>query len=168
MTLAVSPPIVPNPAPVKGEIKGWHVLVGMVVFFGIVIGVDTLFMVKAYSTFSGEVASNPYEAGLAFNRTLALRQREQALGWTAVVDTPAPGVVALRMKDKAGKPLSSLSLVGTLERPATETGRQVLNFKPVGDGRYQASAKLDGAWDLRVTARNSSDQFEVETRLVAP
>jgi nitrogen fixation protein FixH len=168
MTLAVSPPIVPNPAPVKGEIKGWHVLVGMVLFFGIVIGVDTLFMVKAYSTFSGEVASNPYEAGLAFNRTLALRQREQALGWTAAVESPAPGVVALRIRDKAGRPMSVLSLTGTLERPATETGRQVLNFKPAGDGRYLADARLDGAWDLRATARNGRDQFEIETRLVAP
>ena len=154
------------PPPAKGRLTGWHVLIIVVLFFTVVIGVDTLFMIKAYGTFSGEVASNPYEAGLAFNRTLALRKREAALGWTTQIATSQPGTLALRMKDKAGQPLSTLSLTGTLERPATETGRQVLNFKPVGDGWYRANARLDGAWDLRAVARNAKDQFEIETRLV--
>jgi len=164
MTQAASSPI----PPAKGAITGWHVLAGMVLFFVIIIAVDTLFIVKAYRSFSGEVASNPYEAGLAFNRTLAQRQREEALGWTAVIERPEPGVVALRMTDKAGQPLSTLSLTGTLDRPATEVGRQTLNFKPTGDGWYRAAARLDGAWDLRATARNAQDQFEIESRLVAP
>jgi len=154
--------------PAKGAITGWHVLAGMVLFFAVIIAVDTLFIVKAYRSFSGEVASNPYEAGLAFNRTLAQRQREAALGWTAVIERPEPGIVALRMTDKAGQPLSTLSLTGTLDRPATDVGRQILNFKPTGDGWYRATARLDGAWDLRATARNAQDQFEIESRLVAP
>ena len=154
--------------PAKGAITGWHVLAGMVLFFAVIIAVDTLFIVKAYRSFSGEVASNPYEAGLAFNRTLAQRQREAALGWTAVIERPEPGIVALRMTDTAGQPLSTLSLTGTLDRPATEVGRQTLNFKPTGDGWYRAAARLDGAWDLRATARNAQDKFEIESRLVTP
>ena len=153
--------------PVK-PITGWHVLIAVVAFFAVVIGVDTIFMIKAYGTFSGEVASNPYEAGLAFNRTLALRQREAALGWTATVLPVDDDSVVVRMVDKAGAPLDHLSLTGALERPATETGRQILDFKPLGDGRYQARARLDGAWDLRATARNDRDQFELETRLLEP
>jgi nitrogen fixation protein FixH len=168
MTLAASPqppPVLPSD---KGKITGWHVLFAVVTFFVLIIGVDAFFIVKAYSTFSGEVASNPYEAGLAFNRTLAQREKQAALGWSAVVDTPRPGLVAVQMKDRAGQPLTTLSVTGTLERPATEAGRQVLDFKPVGNGWYEARATLDGAWDLKATARNASDQFEVETRLVAP
>ncbi|PTS87888.1 MULTISPECIES: FixH family protein [unclassified Caulobacter] len=168
MTLATTPQSTPVPPPEKGRITGWHVLFAVVAFFVIVIGVDAFFIVKAYSTFSGEVASNPYEAGLAFNRTLALREKEAALGWSAVVETPRPGIVAVQMKDRTGQPLTTLSLTGTLERPATETGRQVLDFKPTGEGWYEARATLDGAWDLRAIARNARDQFEVETRLVAP
>ena len=156
-----------NLAPKKGVITGWHVLIGVVAFFAIVIGVDTLFMVQAYRTFSGEVASNPYEAGLAFNKTLSLRQREAALGWSASVATPTREEVEVRLIDRNGAPLDRLSLTGMLERPATEAGRQVLNFKPIGDGRYKAKARLDGAWDLRATARDARDQFELETRLVA-
>ncbi|HWT52168.1 MAG TPA: FixH family protein [Caulobacter sp.] len=152
----------------KGRITGWHVLIAVVLFFGTVIGVDTLFIVKAYGTFSGEVASNPYEAGLAFNRTLAQRRREAALGWSAGVATPDGKSVVVTIKDRAGQPLDHLSVTGVLERPATETGRQVLNFRPIGQGRYEASARLEGAWDLRGTARNSGDMIEIETRLVTP
>jgi nitrogen fixation protein FixH/copper chaperone CopZ len=114
---AASPPAKP--------ITGWHVLIAIVVFFAVVIGVDTFFMIKAYGTFSGQVASNPYEAGLAFNQTLALRQREAALGWSASVLKVDEDTVVVRLVDRAGAALDRLSLTGALERPATETGRQV-------------------------------------------
>lgn len=151
----------------KRQITGWHVLIGIVLFFVLVIAVDVVFMVLAYRTFSGQVASNPYEAGLAFNRTLAQRQREAALSWTAAVETRDGHTVIVGIRDAAGRPLDHLSLTGTLERPATETGRQVLAFTPMGEGRYQAAARLDGAWDLRATARNPKDVFELEARLVS-
>ncbi|ADG10361.1 ferredoxin [Caulobacter segnis] len=152
----------------KGRITGWHVLIGVVLFFATVIAVDIVFMVQAYRTFSGEVASNPYETGLAFNRTLAQRQKEAALGWSASVETPEGKAVVVKVLDRDAKPLDGLSLTGVLERPATETGRQTLNFRSLGGGRYQAAARLDGAWDLRATARNAKDMFEIETRLVEP
>lgn len=156
-------------APAKGKITGWHVLIGVVLFFGVIIAADTLFIVKAYKTFSGEVASNPYEAGRAFNRTLAQRERAAALGWRATAQASGPDEVSLRMADRDGRPLTTLSLTGTLERPATEAGRQTLNFRHVGDGVYQAAgARLDGAWDLRAVARDAKDAFEIESRLVAP
>lgn len=166
MTLAAQP-LEPS-APPKGRITGWHVLVGVVLFFAVVIGVDTLFVIKAYGSFSGEVASNPYEAGLAFNQTLAQRRREAALGWSAGVATPGGKAVLVTLADRAGKPLDGLSVTATLERPATQVGRQTLNFKPLGQGRYLASARLDGAWDLSGVARNARDMIEIETRLVAP
>lgn len=152
----------------KGRITGWHVLIGVVLFFATIIAVDIVFMVQAYRTFSGEVASNPYESGLAFNRTLAQREKEAALGWSASVETPAGKTVVVTVVDRADKPLDGLSLTGVLERPATEVGRQTLNFRSLGGGRYEANAQLDGAWDLRATARNAKDMFEIETRLVEP
>lgn len=165
--MTVAAQTVPNPASRKGQITGWHVLIGVVAFFALVIAVDVVFMVLAYRTFSGQVASNPYEAGLAFNQTLAQRQREASLGWSAAVETEAGKAVVVRVLDRAGQPLDRLSLTGTLERPATETGRQVLDFKPLGDGRYTALAQLDGAWDLRAVARDSKNSFELEARLVS-
>ncbi|AAK23387.1 FixH family protein [Caulobacter vibrioides] len=151
----------------KGQITGWHVLIGVVTFFALIIAVDVVFMVLAYRTFSGQVASNPYEAGLAFNKTLAQREREAALGWAAAVETVDGDAVIVRVRDRAGRPLDRLSLTGSLARPATEVGKQTLNFKPLGDGRYRATARLGGAWDLRATARDAQNAFELEARLVS-
>lgn len=157
-----------SPTPEKGRITGWHVLVAMVLFFGVVIGVDALFIAQAYRTFSGEVASNPYEAGLAFNRTLEQRRREASLGWSATVEAAGGEAVTVRILNRDGAPLDGLSVTGVLERPATETGRQILNFKPVGEGLYRAPARLDGAWDLRATVRDAKNSIEIESRLVTP
>jgi nitrogen fixation protein FixH len=165
--MTVAAQTVPNSAPSKGKITGWHVLIGVSAFFALVIAVDVVFMVLAYRTFSGQVASNPYEAGLAFNQTLAQRQREASLGWSAAVETEGGKAVVVRVLDRANHPVDRLSLTGSLERPATETGKQVLDFKPLGDGRYRAVAQLDGAWDLRAIARDSQNSFELEARLVS-
>ena len=75
--------------------------------------------------------------------------------------------MVVRVRDRAGQPLDRLSVTGSLARPATEVGKQVLDFKPLGDGRYRATAKLDGAWDLRATARDAQNAFELEARLVS-
>jgi len=150
-------------------ITGRHVLIAVVAFFAVVIGVDAVFVTLAYRSFSGEVASNPYEAGIAFNRTLEQRRREAVLGWSAQAGAESGEVVAVRVLDRSGAPIPALKLTGSLERPATEAGRQVLNFKPAGDGWYRSEARLDGAWDLRAVARGADGAvFEIERRLVRP
>ena len=49
-------------------LKGWHVLVGMLLFFGADIAVNTVFMMDAYRTYPGEGSQTPYEDGLAYNQ----------------------------------------------------------------------------------------------------
>ncbi|MFZ5670751.1 MAG: FixH family protein [Pseudomonadota bacterium] len=157
------------PAATPGfTIKGWHVLVALVLFFGIVIGTDALFMVLAYRTFSGQVAANPYEAGIAYNRTLEQKARQAALGWKASLGDADDGLT-LTVQDAAGRPVDGLTVSATLERPATEQGRRRLALRPLGDGRYGVRATLDGAWDVRVAAvAANGDRFEASRRLVRP
>lgn len=154
--------------PAVRPLTGRHVLIMIVAFFAVVIGVDVLFASFAYRSFSGEVASNPYEAGLAFNQTLAQRRREAALGWTAEVRT-GDGLVELRLRDRTGQALRGLTVTGVLERPATEAGRQTLSFAESADGWLRARANLSGGWDLRATARGAQGEIlEIERRLMAP
>ena len=58
------------------RITGWHVLVSVVAFFGVVIAVDSLFLVLAYRSHPGQVSVTPYEDGLAYNRAVAQRRAE--------------------------------------------------------------------------------------------
>lgn len=150
-------------------LTGWHVLAMVVAFFAVVIGVDAVMITQAYRTFSGQVAKNPYEAGIAFNRTLARRRAEAALGWTVTADDTADRRVVLRFADRDGKPLEGLTVTGVMERPATETGRLNLTFEAVAPGVYRSGPAPAGAWDLSATARSGrGDLMEAQRRFTWP
>lgn len=150
-------------------IKGWHVLLGFIAFFGIVIAVDVGFAMAAYRTFSGEAIHDPYEAGIMYNNTLAQRRREAALGWRATIEEEQD-LVVVRVADRGGKPVEGLTVTGVLVRPATVKGQRGLTFAADGKGGYRAdTSSLDGAWDLHVIARDSSGAvFEADRRMVRP
>lgn len=154
--------------PPRFTIKGRHVLVAFVLFFGLIAAVDAVFISLAYRTFSGQVAKNPYEAGLLYDRTLAQRAAQAELGWSATLALAEDRVLELVITDKAGKGVDGLTVKAALERPATDAGGRALPLTGRGGGRYVAEAELAGAWDVVVlaTGRNG-ERFEASRRLVA-
>jgi nitrogen fixation protein FixH len=157
------------PAPKAFRLTGWHVLAMVCAFFGVVIAVDVGMAVMAYRTFSGEVAADPYDAGLLYNRTLAERSAQAALGWTAEVAL-IRGDLRVTVTDRAGQPVEGLKVTAVLERPATEAGRETLAFTPGAPGVYDAKAgHLRGAWDVRVRAVDRAGRpFTAEERFLWP
>lgn len=148
------------------RIKGWHVFAAVTAFFGVVIAVDAVFLVAAYRSFPGQVSVTPYEDGLAFNRDVARRRAQAALGWNATAGH-GPGGVEVNVTDAAGAPVEGLRLTGLLRRPATESGEVQLRFSEAAPGRYLADARPgEGAWDLRVAA--ADHPFSAERRLTWP
>jgi nitrogen fixation protein FixH len=159
------------PTPDKGfRLTGWHVLAIVCAFFGVVIAVDVAMATMAFRTFSGEVAADPYEAGLLYNRTLAERSLQAALGWTAAIEMVRGADLKVTVKDRAGRPVEGLKVSAVLERPATEAGREHLDFVRAAPGVYEAKAgHLSGAWDVRVRAVDGQGRpFEAEERLLWP
>lgn len=154
--------------PPRFTIKGRHVLVAFVLFFGLIAAVDAVFISLAYRTFSGQVAKNPYEAGLLYDRTLAKRAAQAKLGWSATLAVGGD-VVELVITDKAGQGVDGLTVEATLDRPATDVGGQTLSLSGRGDGRYLADATLSGAWDVEVLATGPDGvRFETGRRVIAP
>lgn len=148
------------------RVTGWHVLFSVVAFFGVVIAVDTAFMVLAYRSHPGQVSVTPYEDGLAYNRAVEQRRQQAALGWTATAAPDGAGVV-VEIADAQGEPVAGLQLTGLLRRPATETGELPLTFEEAAPGRYHASAKpTTGAWDVHV--QSQGQVFQAERRLTWP
>ncbi|NEX92513.1 FixH family protein [Caulobacter sp. 17J65-9] len=152
------------------KLTGWHVLGCLVLFFGAVIGVDTVFTVMAVRSHPGETSATAYEDGLAYNRTLEQHAAQAALGWTATAAAVEPGVVTVRVRDADGRPLTALKLTGTLRRPATDAGSHEVVFQRDGDGGYRGEApKVKGAWDLTFVARDAHGHvFQAERRLLWP
>lgn len=141
------------------RLTGWHVLGCMILFFGTDIAINIGFIVQAVHTFPGEVASDPYEAGVAYNRTLAQDAAEARLGWTATIVAARPSdrgeKITVRWTDRSGRLLSGLRVSGAMSRPATERQNAALTFAEVSPGSYEAvAAAAPGAWDVSVTAAN--------------
>ncbi len=153
--------------PPRFTIKGRHVLVAFVLFFGLIAAVDAVFINLALRTFSGQVAKNPYEAGLLYDRTLAQRAAQAKLGWSATLATVGDGAVELVITDREGRGVDGLKVEATMERPATDAGGQTLSLTGRGDGRYVANATLSGAWDIAVLATGPDGvRFETGRRVV--
>ena len=160
MTAAVRQPFI---------VRGRHVLFWVLGFFAVVIGLDALFVTWAVQTYPGEVSSKAYEDGLAYNRTLAERRAEQALGWTASVrQEGAPGAVGATFADAAGRPLERLRVEARFTRPATDDGAVVVAMRAGPDATYRAAPTLGaGAWDLEMTARDAQGHtFRATRRLI--
>lgn len=156
-------------APKPFRVTGWHVLVGVSAFFAIIVGLDIWFAALAYKSFPGEDAKDPYEAGIAYNKTLARREQEARLGWVVSDEKLADGV-ALRPLDGHGAPLTGLTVTAVFVRPATETGKRLISLKETSPGLYEARAlTLAGAWDMTATLSDRDGHvFEAERRLQWP
>ncbi len=53
------------------EIRGRHVLIAMVAFFGLIALANGIFLYYALTTFGGGEKGSPYRSGLRYNETLA-------------------------------------------------------------------------------------------------
>ncbi|RYF95788.1 MAG: ferredoxin [Caulobacteraceae bacterium] len=155
--------------PAGFRITGWHVLIGVTLFFAIVIAVDVLFMVKAYQTFSGQIVKNPYEAGLAWNQHLLDEKHQVALGWSVDAGLQGDGGLVVTVNDRTGAPVEGLKANATLERPATEQGRVMVRLDERAPGVYEGRPVLaPGAWDLSAVLEGPAGPFQAERRIIAP
>ncbi len=156
--------------PERGTIQGWHVLAGMIVFFGIIFVVNGVFLVSALNTHTGIVSQQPYRKGLDYNARIAADARQQKRGWTHVASLDVKqGIARLELADKQGRPVSGLSVRGFLGRPSTEQhDTRVTLSETETPGIYSApvGALSPGNWLLQLEVRETkSDGIEVAYRL---
>jgi|KBSSwiStaDraftv2_1062776.scaffolds.fasta_scaffold387537_2 nitrogen fixation protein FixH len=157
------------------ELKGWHVLVTMLAFFGVTIAVNVAMATYAITTFSGEDTASPYMKGLAYNQTIAARATQQHLGWSATIDArrqpKQEAVVEVTVRDHDGKAQNGLTLSLTLRRPIDAHLDRTVTMTAAGDGTYLANlgALARGQWDLVATGTSADGTtFEAERRVVLP
>lgn len=156
--------------PEKGRLKGWHVLVWLGGFFGVMLIANGIFLYSALTSFPGEDVRKSYLQGLTYNETLELREAQAARGWQAEIGlTGLVGseAVLARISDRAGSGLGALVVEGTLRRAATDAADRSLTFVHQGDGLYRAEtgALMPGRWQVAVTARiDGSEEVALEAR----
>jgi nitrogen fixation protein FixH len=156
------------------RVTGRLVLISLLVFFGVTIGVNVLFIKLALSSFSGEVAPRAYVQGLKFNDQISAREIEASLGWRAGLAIERVGAqarVVTRLVDRNGAAISGANVIGRVGRPAVGTSDQRLVFRPTGEPGLYAAPVADvapGAWDVEITAHADQATFSASRRIIVP
>jgi nitrogen fixation protein FixH len=138
------------------ELNGWHVLAGLVAFFGVMLIANGIFIYYALATFGGGDTSDPYRKGLHYNDTLAEAAAQDARGWRIALSYDrGAGQLSLLLRDKAGRALSGLAVASKLGRPATDKEDMTLKLVEGEPGVYSGSARLAGGqWLITATVED--------------
>jgi nitrogen fixation protein FixH len=124
-----------------GKVSPW--LIGIVSGFALVISVNILMMTLAMRSSVGEIESNPYEKGMAFQETINKRQYLKSQGISIVAtlrDSSATTESEILIKvDQNGTPLSNLELRAELRRPADQTFDRECQLSYIANGEYSCS-----------------------------
>jgi nitrogen fixation protein FixH len=161
-----------SPARSDFRLTGRMVLVGLVVFFAIVMGVNAIMIRAATSTFGGVETVNAYQAGLAFNRQQVGALAQDALHWnvTAELTRRADGtaIVAVDARDSAGTPLTALDVDAWLLHPADARRDHRVSLRELAAGRFEGAEPVPpGLWDLVIDmSRGGVELFRSKSRIV--
>jgi nitrogen fixation protein FixH len=140
-------------------IEGRHVLMGLIVFFGVMLAANSLLVYYALDTFSGGDRPDPYRSGLNYNETIEAGKRQAALGWqTEMAYDDSQGRLTLSVLDEAQVPVTNLALDAKVSRPATDREDRAVDFVEVSPGVYATDVALaPGTWIVSLASRAGAE-----------
>ncbi len=154
------------------EWTGRDILLVLVATFGVVVGVNVYFIVQAERTYPGQDVDHPYLQGVEFNRTLAARARQAALGWTATVagalSPDGTARITVTLADRDGKPVTNEDLSGLLRHPMDEQRDRAIVLRETAPGIYTGHVAhvRAGRWDVVITRKSEKEApFEAVRRI---
>lgn len=125
-----------------------------VAFFVFLTGVEIVLITLSVNSFTGLSEADPYRRGLAYNETIAARQKDRDLGWRIAVGfEPAghlSGVVKVAARDAGGAELKDVRISGTAEHGGK--AEIPIAFSALDDGSAEGTLSVDapGRWFLRI------------------
>jgi nitrogen fixation protein FixH len=154
---------------------GWWYPYIFVAGFVLVMLVNFTMAYFATSTFSGLSNDHAYEAGLAYNQTLAAARAQEEMGWTvrSTVDPEANhgAHITLTYHDRDGKPVEDLTVKASLVRPTAKGHDREVLLARVGPGTYATLQEmpLAGIWDMTVNAHGAGNiAYTLSRRIIVP
>ena len=137
---------------VCGGLKGHHVLMAFVAFFGVIIAVNMTMFYFAAGSWTGLVVKNSYVASQDFDTTLARAQSQEALGLRDTFDLSGQ-VVTFGLVDSVNAPVDATDVHAIVGRPAFDNQDHRVDLNTVAAGVYTATTPLaDGEWVATVNA----------------
>jgi nitrogen fixation protein FixH len=143
-----------NPITAQKPLTGRAVLVMLLVFFGVVIGVNLSMMRLAIDTLSGTDVDSAYRASLAYGRDIEAAHEQDTRHWRvdAHIERGLAGSAMLRVAahDSKNAPLAGLNFSGRFERPADKRADRTVPLEEIETGVYRGKAEnvAPGQWTL--------------------
>lgn len=135
-----------------------------VAFFIFLTGVEIVLITLSMKSFTGLSEADPYRRGLAYNETIAARQRDHDLGWRIAVGfEPAghlKGVVKVAARDAAGAELGGVRISGTAEQGSKSPVPIVFGALEDGGAKGTLSVDAPGRWFLRIQIEGDEASIE--------
>ncbi|KUO54413.1 MAG: hypothetical protein APF80_08245 [Alphaproteobacteria bacterium BRH_c36] len=152
-------------------LNGWHVLAGLIAFFGVMIAVNSVFLYFAMTTFTGIETADAYRKGVAYNASLEESRQLDKLGWKGALKANGERIEFV-LKTAEGEPVRGVRVEGKVGRPATDAFDQTIAFEDTGSGVYwsQPLALAPGNWIVALEAHDpvnggSSPRYRLKERL---
>lgn len=147
-----------NNAP-KGEKKltGFHVLMWVLGFFGVMFIANGFFVYYANTSWPGVEVQSPYNESQNFSSKIADARKQEDRGWqlNAQLKRRQNDVyLVIEAKDKLGNALDDLVVKAEVGRPVNEQNDQKVALAGRGEGIYQVKlGALDpGRWRVKIEA----------------
>lgn len=139
------------------RLTGRQVLWILIASFGFIFAVNGTMAWLAEKSFPGLVSNDAYREGLEYNKTLAARAAQSALGWRADVTVTGAGTtrtVTASLRDRDGHPLDGMAVTARLVRPVVAGFDRKLALAEGAPGVYRTEAVLPalGNWRLEIDA----------------
>ncbi len=145
-------------------ITGRFVLICLLVFFGLIIGINAVMMKLAIETLPGTEVDSPYTASLAYGNEIEAARVQATRRWAVIAhvarDSDGGASVRIEAKDHDGKALTGVVFIGRLERPADRRLDQTIELAAIGGAIYRGRvARLAaGQWDLVLEGDRDGDR----------
>lgn len=147
----------------KPRMRGGHVLMILVGFFGAIVAVDGFMVYRAVSTFGGVETPDAYRKGVAYNESIAKDAQQSLLGWSDKVTIGgSPQRLQVSLRDKSEAAVAGKHMVATLGRPATDRYDQTLTLSETAPGIYETAlpATSEGTWIIDLSAYDGGSSGE--------
>ena len=153
------------------RLTGWHVLLMLVAFFGVVFTVNGIFIYYSQVSWTGLLPGNGYEASLKYNKEAAKARAILAKGWQTKVLVPKDGRIIVELQDGKGEPVTGLVAKGRAMRAVGVRGDRDIVLQERGIGRYalRGDGLAPGAWHIDVKfTRGDETLWRAQAQLVVP
>lgn len=143
---------------------GRTVLISFILFFGLIIAVNSVFIYYALDSHPGIITENPYEKGLKFDETLNKAKNQPKIENSVNYEN---GVLAWILKDTDGSPIDKANVTVKMLRPVEDGHDKVFTLEHVGNGRYEAKLDLQykGSWQAQLKAQWNNKEFQTQESL---